>query len=43
MEDDEREMQADDAEATEDLEMGDEAENVTGGVIRNPDFGGHYP
>ena len=35
-------MQDDDAEATEDLEMGDEAENVTGGVIRNPDVGGHY-
>jgi hypothetical protein len=38
--DDEKEPQ-EDADAAEDLEVGDEAENVTGGVIRNPDAGGH--
>jgi hypothetical protein len=40
--DDENEPQEVDAEAAEDLEVGDEAENVTGGVLRNPDAGGHY-
>jgi hypothetical protein len=42
--DDEKEQQEDDAEAAEDLEVGDEAENVTGGLLRNPnpDAGGHF-
>ena len=35
----ERDPQEEDAEAIEDLEVGDEAENVTGGT-RNPDLGG---
>ena len=39
--DDERDPQETDAEAAEDLEVGEEAENVTGGVLRNPDAGGH--
>jgi hypothetical protein len=38
---DEKEQQDDDAEATEDLEVGEDAENVTGGVRSNPDVGGH--
>ena len=42
MADEEKELQADDSEATEDLEVGEEAENVTGGLIRNPDVGGHF-
>ena len=41
MADDEKELQGDDAEATEDLEVGDDAENVAGGA-RNPDVGGHF-
>jgi len=42
MADDEKEMQEDDAEATEDLEVGEEAENVTGGAIHNPDVPGRF-
>jgi hypothetical protein len=39
---DEKEQQKDDdAEATEDLEVGEDAENVTGGTRSNPDVGGH--
>ncbi len=39
--DDEKEMQDDDAEETEDLEV-DDADNVTGGTRSNPDVGGHF-
>jgi hypothetical protein len=45
MERDEREMQDEAAEAAEDLDVGDEAENVKGGVLKisgSPDAGGHY-
>jgi len=39
--DENREPQEDDAEATEDLEVGgEEAENVSGGLRSNPDLGG---
>ena len=38
---DEKEAQDVDAEAAEDLELGDEAEDVAGG-LRNPDVGGHF-
>ena len=40
MNDNEKEQQDDDAEANEDLELGDEADDVAGG-LRNPDAGGH--
>jgi hypothetical protein len=41
---DEKEPQDDDVEATEDLEVGDDAENVEGGLLprSNPDAGGHF-
>jgi hypothetical protein len=44
MEGDEKEMQDEAAEAAEDLDVGEEAENVKGGVLKisNPDAGGHY-
>jgi len=38
--DNEKELQDDDAEATEDLEVGEDADNVKGGVRSNPDHGG---
>lgn len=41
LEDNEKELQDDDAEATEDLEVGDDADNVKGGLRSNPDAGGH--
>jgi hypothetical protein len=39
---DEKEAQDVDAEAAEDLELGEEAEDVAGGVRINPDAGGHF-
>jgi len=39
---DEKEAQDVDADAAEDLELGDEAEDVAGGLLRNPDAGGHF-
>ena len=41
MEDEREQQDDDDAEATEDLEVGEEAENITGGLRSNPDAGGH--
>ena len=38
---DEKEPQEVDADAAEDLEVGEDAENVTGGLRSNPDAGGH--
>jgi hypothetical protein len=40
--DDEKELQDDDAEPAEDLELGEEADDVAGGVRINPDAGGYF-
>ena len=40
---DEKEPQEADADAAEDLEVGEDAENVTGGLRSDPDAGGHFP
>jgi hypothetical protein len=38
--DNEKELQDDDADATEDLELGDDADEVKGGALSNPEGGG---